>query len=117
MYILIYIFYYCVIVDSHWTNPQYKVTLSDSDEDDDSICSFIIQLMQKDRRKIKQSGKKNLHIGFLVYRVSTIKFTVIDDNHFCRIFFSQMTKLKCSLCSNMYKESISKWNKFTMNSE
>ena len=57
-------------VDSHWTNPQFKVTLSDTDEDGDKVCSFIVQLMQKDRRKIKDKGGKLIYIGFLVYRVS-----------------------------------------------
>ncbi|XP_078313681.1 calpain-9-like isoform X1 [Crassostrea virginica] len=55
--------------DSHWTNPQFKVTLSDTDEDGDKVCSFIVQLMQKDRRKIKDKGEKLIYIGFLVYWV------------------------------------------------
>lgn len=54
---------------SHWTNPQFKVTLSDTDEDADKMCSFIVQLMQKDRRKIKHKGEKLIYIGFLVYRL------------------------------------------------
>ncbi|XP_062585841.1 calpain-9-like [Saccostrea cucullata] len=56
--------------DSHWTNPHFKVTLSDTDEDGDKVCSFIVQLMQKDRRKIKHRGEKLIYIGFLVYRLS-----------------------------------------------
>ncbi|OWF56833.1 calpain-A-like isoform X3 [Mizuhopecten yessoensis] len=55
--------------DTHWTNPQYRVTLSDMDEDGDNVCSFIIQMMQKDRRKMKQKGKKNLYIGFVIYQL------------------------------------------------
>lgn len=45
------------------------MTLSDTDEDADKMCSFIVQLMQKDRRKIKHKGEKLIYIGFLVYRV------------------------------------------------
>ncbi|XP_062574470.1 calpain-1 catalytic subunit-like, partial [Saccostrea cucullata] len=56
--------------DSHWTNPHFKVTLSDTDEDGDKVCSFIVQLMQKDRRKIKHRGEKLIYIGFLLYRLS-----------------------------------------------
>lgn len=43
--------------------------MSDTDEDGDKVCSFIVQLMQKDRRKIKDKGEKLIYIGFLVYRV------------------------------------------------
>ncbi|OPL33206.1 hypothetical protein AM593_08224, partial [Mytilus galloprovincialis] len=42
--------------------------LSDRDEDGDNVCSLVIQLMQKDGRKLKQFGKKNQHIGFFVYQ-------------------------------------------------
>ncbi|XP_041352940.1 calpain-9-like [Gigantopelta aegis] len=56
--------------DTHWSNPQYFVSLQDTDEDDDNHCSFIIQLMQKDRRKIKQKSKQFLHIGFIIYKYS-----------------------------------------------
>ncbi|XP_063418654.1 calpain-9-like [Mytilus trossulus] len=54
--------------DTHWSNPQFSVTLSDRDEDGDNVCSLVIQLMQKDGRKLKQFGKKNQHIGFFVYQ-------------------------------------------------
>ncbi|XP_012942074.1 calpain-9 [Aplysia californica] len=53
---------------AHWSNPQYFLKLEDTDEDDDNVCSAIIQLMQKDRRKIKQKGEKFLYIGFNVYQ-------------------------------------------------
>ncbi|KAK3093798.1 hypothetical protein FSP39_020376 [Pinctada imbricata] len=55
--------------NTHWTNPQYKVTLSDVDEDGDNVCSFLVQLMQKDRRRMRQKGRKYLYIGFLIYKV------------------------------------------------
>ena len=61
-----------LVSDTHWTNPQYLVSLSDTDEDDDNHCSFIIQLMQKDRRKIRQKSKKLLYIGFVIYKVCVI---------------------------------------------
>ncbi|XP_013405349.1 calpain-9 isoform X1 [Lingula anatina] len=59
-----------VISETHWTNPQYKVTLRDTDEDEDNLCSFIVELIQKDRRKLKHRGTKNVDIGFLVYKYS-----------------------------------------------
>lgn len=64
----------CVVNDSesHWANPQYVLKLQDTDDDDDSVCSIIIQLMQKDRRKIKQKGENYQYIGFVIYRVTKL---------------------------------------------
>ncbi|XP_046577597.1 LOW QUALITY PROTEIN: calpain-9-like [Haliotis rubra] len=56
--------------DTFWTNPQYHVGLQDTDDDDDSHCSFIVQVMQKDRRKIKNKGPRFLFLGFVIYRCS-----------------------------------------------
>ncbi|KAF5279505.1 hypothetical protein FQA39_LY05615 [Lamprigera yunnana] len=50
-------------------NPQYRITLTDVDEDDDeNKCTVIIALMQKNRRlKRQQVGMEFLTIGFAVY--------------------------------------------------
>ena len=61
---------FIVLSDTHWCNPQYRLVLHDTDEDDDKMCSFIVQLMQKDRRKMKHKGERLVYIGFIVYRVS-----------------------------------------------
>ncbi|XP_005105754.2 calpain-A [Aplysia californica] len=55
----------------HWSNPQYLLKLEDTDEDDDNMCSVVIQLMQKDRRKIKRQDirARFLNIGFYVYKI------------------------------------------------
>lgn len=58
------------VADTHWCNPQFRVKLQDTDEDDENMCSFIIQLMQKDRRKMKNKGERLVYIGFIIYRVS-----------------------------------------------
>ncbi|KAL8604816.1 hypothetical protein ACOMHN_028444 [Nucella lapillus] len=55
--------------ESHWANPQYVLRLEDTDDDDDSSCSVIVQLMQKDRRRLKQKGEVYRYIGFVVYKV------------------------------------------------
>ena len=60
------------MADSHWTNPQYVLKLQDTDDDDDKVCSVIVQLMQKDRRKLKQKGEMFRYIGFLIYKVWNI---------------------------------------------
>lgn len=53
---------------THWSNPQYRMILSDVDEDDDDVCSVIIQLIQKDRRKIKLKNPSLQYIGFVIYK-------------------------------------------------
>lgn len=60
------------VADTHWCNPQFRVKLHDTDEDDEKMCSFIIQLMQKDRRKMKNKGERLVFIGFVIYRVSVL---------------------------------------------
>lgn len=53
---------------AHWANPQYLMSLEDTDEDEDNVCSVVVQLMQKDRRKIKHKGENFLYIGFTIYQ-------------------------------------------------
>jgi len=56
--------------DSFWTNPQIRFTLEDPDEDDDEdLCTCIVALMQKDRRKMRQQGVQLLTMGFAIYKL------------------------------------------------
>ncbi|CAH1105386.1 unnamed protein product [Psylliodes chrysocephalus] len=59
-------------LDSFWRNPQYRVTLTDVDDDDeDNQCTMIVGLMQKNRRQVKSSsGEDLLTIGFAIYHLS-----------------------------------------------
>lgn len=55
-------------LDTFWTNPQYKVTVEDADDDDDeNLGTLIVGLMQKDRRKMRKEGAELLTIGFMIY--------------------------------------------------
>uniref|UniRef100_A0A8C3G401 Calpain 9 n=1 Tax=Cyclopterus lumpus TaxID=8103 RepID=A0A8C3G401_CYCLU len=56
-------------IDTFWTNPQFKLQLEDADDDDD-VCSVVIALMQKNRRKLRKEGMDMETIGFAVYEVS-----------------------------------------------
>ncbi|XP_063390342.1 calpain-B-like [Cydia fagiglandana] len=57
-------------LESFWRNPQYTVTLTDVDEDDDeNKCTIIVALMQKNRRSQRHQGLECLTIGFAVYRL------------------------------------------------
>lgn len=64
------------VSDTFWHNPQYRITLTDVDEDDDeNRCTVIIALMQKNRRAQRKKGMECLTIGFAVYNVSHQKFS------------------------------------------
>uniref|UniRef100_A0AAQ4P8U8 Calpain 9 n=1 Tax=Gasterosteus aculeatus aculeatus TaxID=481459 RepID=A0AAQ4P8U8_GASAC len=54
-------------IDTFWTNPQFKLKLEDADDDD--VCSVVIALMQKNRRKLRKEGMDMETIGFAVYEV------------------------------------------------
>ena len=54
--------------DTFGTNPQYRVTLTDPDEDDDDdVCTLIVSLMQKNSRGFSNSA---LPIGFMIYPIA-----------------------------------------------
>uniref|UniRef100_A0A3Q3GA79 Calpain 1, (mu/I) large subunit a n=1 Tax=Labrus bergylta TaxID=56723 RepID=A0A3Q3GA79_9LABR len=56
--------------NTFWINPQYKITLLEEDddpEDDEVACSFLVALMQKDRRRYRRQGQDMHTIGFAVY--------------------------------------------------
>uniref|UniRef100_A0A8D0A8N5 Calpain 1, (mu/I) large subunit b n=1 Tax=Sander lucioperca TaxID=283035 RepID=A0A8D0A8N5_SANLU len=58
--------------NTFWINPQYKVSLLEEDddpEDSEAACSFLVALMQKDRRRFRRSGQDTHTIGFAVYQL------------------------------------------------
>uniref|UniRef100_A0A4W5RI97 Calpain-1 catalytic subunit n=1 Tax=Hucho hucho TaxID=62062 RepID=A0A4W5RI97_9TELE len=52
-----------------WINPQFKVALQHPDTAGQSDCSFLVALMQKDRRKKRKEGKDMETIGFAIYEM------------------------------------------------
>ncbi|TRY83324.1 hypothetical protein DNTS_015054 [Danionella cerebrum] len=52
-----------------WINPQFKVSLQHPDSPGQSDCSFLVALMQKDRRKKRREGQDMETIGFAIYEV------------------------------------------------
>uniref|UniRef100_A0A8C5B574 Calpain-1 catalytic subunit n=1 Tax=Gadus morhua TaxID=8049 RepID=A0A8C5B574_GADMO len=52
---------------TYWINPQFKVALEHPDTAGQSGCSFLVALMQKDRRKKRREGKDMETIGFAIY--------------------------------------------------
>nr|XP_009501780.1 PREDICTED: calpain-3 isoform X4 [Phalacrocorax carbo] len=58
--------------DTFWTNPQYRLKLLEEDddpEDEEVVCSFLVALMQKNRRKERKLGANLYTIGFAIYEV------------------------------------------------
>ncbi|TKR94293.1 hypothetical protein L596_008592 [Steinernema carpocapsae] len=54
-------------------NPQFAMTLSNPDpNDEDGLCTVIVAVLQMYRRELKPQGLENLAIGFAVYQVDEI---------------------------------------------
>ncbi|XP_043554224.1 calpain-3 isoform X11 [Chiloscyllium plagiosum] len=58
--------------DTFWTNPQYRLKLCEEDDDPEVaevLCTFVVALMQKNRRKERRMGVNFHTIGFAIYEV------------------------------------------------
>uniref|UniRef100_A0A671V1G8 Calpain-1 catalytic subunit n=1 Tax=Sparus aurata TaxID=8175 RepID=A0A671V1G8_SPAAU len=70
-----------------WLNPQFKLVLQHPDTPGQSDCSFLVGLMQKDRRKKRREGEDMETIGFALYEVSCTPFVGRSGVHLKRDFF------------------------------
>ncbi|XP_056228684.1 calpain 2, (m/II) large subunit b [Seriola aureovittata] len=55
-----------------WMNPQFVIRLEEEDDDPDDGevgCSFVVGLIQKNRRKLRKQGQDMHTIGFAIYEV------------------------------------------------
>ncbi|XP_077178865.1 calpain-3 isoform X1 [Paroedura picta] len=89
--------------ETFWTNPQYRLRLLEEDddpEDNEVVCSFLVALMQKNRRKERKLGANLLTIGFAIYEVP--KEMQGDKKHLQKDFFLyNASKVKCKTYINM----------------
>lgn len=62
-------------------NPQFLIKLEEEDDDpaDNEVgCSFVVGLIQKNRRKMRKVGEDMQTIGFAIYEVSSLKHIHTD---------------------------------------
>lgn len=69
-------------LETFWTNPQYRMTLTDPDDDEDDLCTTIVALLQKDRRKKRKEGLDLLTIGYVIYKLDDPDVGPLDINFF-----------------------------------
>uniref|UniRef100_A0A665VVT3 Calpain-2 catalytic subunit n=1 Tax=Echeneis naucrates TaxID=173247 RepID=A0A665VVT3_ECHNA len=70
--------------DSFWMNPQFVIKLDEVDDDDDGDegCTFIVGLMQKDKRRRRKMGEDMETIGFAIYEYSGQRQVHLKKNFF-----------------------------------
>ncbi|XP_036403725.1 calpain-1 catalytic subunit-like [Megalops cyprinoides] len=69
-----------------WINPQFKLALQHPDAAGHSDCSFLVALMQKDRRRKRKEGQDMETIGFAIYEVPS-EYMGKSGVHLKRDFF------------------------------
>ncbi|KAA0712341.1 Calpain-2 catalytic subunit [Triplophysa tibetana] len=72
-----------------WMNPQYVIKLNEEDddpEDNEVGCSFVIGLIQKNRRRLRKVGEDMHTVGFAIYELPP-QFHGQRDVHLDKNFF------------------------------
>ncbi|XP_041122864.1 calpain-3-like isoform X2 [Polyodon spathula] len=89
--------------DTFWTNPQYRLRLLEEDddpEDNEKVCTFVVSLMQKNRRKERKMGANLFTIGFAIYEVP--KEMHNNKQHMPKDFFLfNSSKARCKSYINL----------------
>uniref|UniRef100_A0A8C9XBZ4 Calpain-2 catalytic subunit n=1 Tax=Sander lucioperca TaxID=283035 RepID=A0A8C9XBZ4_SANLU len=76
--------------DTFWTNPQFVIHLEEEDDDpgDGEVgCSFLVGLIQKNRRRARKLGEDMHTVGFAIYQVRhghTVGNVHLNKNYFLR---------------------------------
>ncbi|KAM9787061.1 calpain-3 isoform 9-T10 [Syngnathus typhle] len=90
-------------LETFWTNPQYRLRLLEEDddpEDNEVGCTFVVALMQKNRRKERRMGANLFTIGFAIYEVP--KEMHGNKQHMPKDFFlGSSSKARCKSYINL----------------
>ncbi|XP_073793841.1 calpain 2, (m/II) large subunit, like isoform X2 [Danio rerio] len=73
--------------NSFWMNPQFLIKLEEQDDDptdNEAGCSFVVGLIQKNRRKMRKVGEDMNTIGFAIYEFVGQRNVHLDRNFFVR---------------------------------
>lgn len=76
-------------IDSFWMNPQFLIKLQEEDDDptdNETGCSFVVGLVQKNRRKMRKMGEDMHTIGYAIYEVSSHGPSCKKDGTFLVLF-------------------------------
>ncbi|KAA0711416.1 Calpain-1 catalytic subunit [Triplophysa tibetana] len=85
--------------ETFWTNPQYRLRLHEKDddpEDDEIACTFVVALMQKNRRRERKLGANLFTIGFSIYEMHGNKQHMQKD-----FFMSNSSKARSKAYINL----------------
>uniref|UniRef100_A0A3Q3XHF0 Calpain-3 n=1 Tax=Mola mola TaxID=94237 RepID=A0A3Q3XHF0_MOLML len=85
--------------ETFWTNPQYRLRLLEEDddpEDNEVGCTFVVALMQKNRRKERKMGANLFTIGFAIYEMHGNKQHMQKD-----FFLFSSSKARCKSYINL----------------
>ncbi|XP_035029078.2 calpain-2 catalytic subunit [Hippoglossus stenolepis] len=81
-------------IDSFWMNPQFVIKLNEVDDDPndgEEGCTFIVGLMQKNKRRRRKMGEDMETVGFAIYELPE-EYSGKRQVHLKRNFF----KYSCS---------------------
>uniref|UniRef100_A0A7N8X1N4 Calpain 2, (m/II) large subunit b n=1 Tax=Mastacembelus armatus TaxID=205130 RepID=A0A7N8X1N4_9TELE len=70
-----------------WTNPQFVIKLDEEDDDphDNEVgCSFVVGLIQKNRRKLRRQGEDMHTIGYAIYEFHGQREVRLNRDFFLR---------------------------------
>uniref|UniRef100_A0A671TFU1 Calpain-2 catalytic subunit n=1 Tax=Sparus aurata TaxID=8175 RepID=A0A671TFU1_SPAAU len=73
--------------NTFWTNPQFVIRLDEEDDDPDdgeAGCSFVVGLIQKNRRRLRKTGEDMHTVGFAIYEYCGQRNVHLNRNFFLR---------------------------------
>uniref|UniRef100_A0A3B5AN65 Calpain-2 catalytic subunit n=1 Tax=Stegastes partitus TaxID=144197 RepID=A0A3B5AN65_9TELE len=73
--------------NTFWTNPQFVIRLDEEDDDPDdgeAGCTFVVGLIQKNRRRMRKMGQDMHTVGFAIYEYSGQRNVHLNRNFFLR---------------------------------